>query len=127
RDQRDLHTLIAEAGGGQLRHVAGAENQGAAAGQIAEDLACHGDAGGRGRRRPHPETGFRSHPRPDMQRSLEQPMQHGAGLRTPPLAPAAMTRASAPGTSCAPCAKRSRTSSGAVRWFTPTILMPIAV
>jgi len=48
------------------------------------------------------------------------------GEQNPALAPAAMTRASAAGTSCAPWANRSRTSSGAVR-CSPYDLIPISI
>ena len=43
RHQRDLHALIAQTGRGQLGHVPCSQNERAAAGEIAEDLAGNGN------------------------------------------------------------------------------------
>ena len=56
RDQRDLHTLVAQAGGRELGHVSRAENQRVPAGEIAEDFFRDLRGGRRSGRRSHPQT-----------------------------------------------------------------------
>src|SRR5436309_11346200 len=80
-DQCDLDALSAETGRRQLGHVTSAEDERAAAGEIAKDLARDGDPRRSDGRRSHAEARFGAHAGPDVQRSLKQPMQHGTGLR----------------------------------------------
>jgi len=79
-DERDLHALIAETRRRELGHVAGAENQGTAPGEIAEDLPRYLDRGGRGGGRSHAQPRLRANARAHVQRGLKQPVEHRAGL-----------------------------------------------
>src|SRR5712691_580905 len=76
-----MDSLIAETLGRELGHVTGAEDERAAAGEIAEDLARDGDTRRCGGRRPYPQARFGANARPDVQRRLKQPMQDGTRLR----------------------------------------------
>src|SRR5690242_210284 len=71
---RHADALGREARRGELGHVARAEDQGGAPGQVGEDLGGHGDRGGGRRRGPGGQSGLAPHARADEQRRLEQAM-----------------------------------------------------
>ena len=74
-----LHALRLQVDAGQLRHLAGAEDEDVQRREVAEDLARQLDRRIADRDRPLAEAGFGADPLADGERGVEEAMGHGAG------------------------------------------------
>ncbi len=77
-DRHMLHALRLHVQGRQLAHFARADDEHVPPGEVAEDLARQGHGRVAHRHRARTEAGFRPHALADRERTVEEPVEHGA-------------------------------------------------